>query len=42
MGVTVFPDPARSAKKLIEQAIFAVKKAQEIKGNSLIMFDGRQ
>lgn len=28
MGVSTYPQPAHSAKKIIEQAIFAVKKAQ--------------
>lgn len=42
IGASVFPNPAHSAKKLIEQAIFAVKKAQERKGNSLLLFDGQK
>lgn len=41
VGGSVFPNPARSAKKLIEQAIVAAKKAQELKNNSLVMFDGK-
>lgn len=40
IGVSVFPNPAQSAKRLIEQAIAAVKKAKEIKGNSFVMYDG--
>lgn len=39
LGVSVFPNPARSAKKLIEQAIEALKKAQEETGSSLLMFE---
>ena len=41
IGVSVFPDPARSGKKLIEQAIASVKKAQEMPNNSLVMFSGK-
>ena len=41
IGVSVFPDPARSGKKLIEQAIASVKKAQEMPSNSLVMFSGK-
>lgn len=38
IGVSVFPDPATSAKKLIEQAIMAVRKAQKDGGNRVILF----
>lgn len=38
IGVSVFPDPATSAKKLIEQAIMAVRKAQKEGGNKVILF----
>ena len=40
IGVSVFPDPARSGKKLIEQAIASIKKAQEMPNSSLVMFSG--
>lgn len=38
IGVSVFPNPARSAKKLIEQAIAALKAAQEREGSSIELF----
>lgn len=38
VGASVFPNPARSAKKLIEQAIEALKQSQEQDGSSLVMF----
>lgn len=38
VGASVFPNPARSAKKLIEQAIDALKQSQEQEGSSLVMF----
>ncbi len=38
IGVSVFPNPARSAKKLIEQAIAALKVAQEREGSSIELF----
>ncbi len=38
VGMSVFPNPARSAKKLIEQAIDALKQAQEMQGSSLVKF----
>ncbi|MBR2034089.1 MAG: diguanylate cyclase [Alphaproteobacteria bacterium] len=38
VGVSVFPNPARSAKKLIEQSISAIKEAQDQENTSLIMF----
>ena len=38
LGVSVFPNPARSSKKLIEQAIFALKKAQEQEGSVTELF----
>lgn len=39
IGATVFPKPAHSAKKLVEQAIFALRQAQERNGNRLELFD---
>lgn len=41
IGVSVFPEPARSGKKLIEQAIASIKKAQELPNNSLVMYSGK-
>lgn len=38
VGASVFPNPARSAKKLIEQSISALKQAQESADSSLVMF----
>lgn len=38
IGVSVFPNPARSAKKLVEQAISALKAAQEREGCSIELF----
>ena len=38
LGVSIFPDPASSAKKLIEQAILSVQKAQRDGGNRLVLF----
>lgn len=38
IGVSVFPDPAPSAKKLVEQAIMAVQKAQKDGGNGVVIF----
>lgn len=38
IGVSVFPNPARSAKKLVEQAIAALKTAQEREGSSIELF----
>ncbi|MBS4772715.1 MAG: diguanylate cyclase [Proteobacteria bacterium] len=38
IGVSVFPNPARSAKKLVEQAIAALKAAQEREGSSIELF----
>ena len=38
VGVSVFPSPARSAKKLIEQSILAIKEAQNQEESSLVMF----
>ena len=38
IGVSIFPDPSTSAKKLIEQAIMAVRKAQKEGGNKIILF----
>lgn len=38
IGVSVFPNPARSAKKLVEQAIAALKTAQEREGSSIEIF----
>lgn len=38
MGVSVFPDPATSAKKLIEQAILSIQKAQHDGGNQVVVF----
>ena len=37
VGVSVFPAPARSAKKLIEQAIDAVKEAQNTSESSMVL-----
>ena len=42
IGVSVFPKPARSAKKLVEQAIAALKEAQKTKGSSLEVFDNEK
>ena len=39
IGATVFPKPAHSAKKLVEQAIFALRQAQERNGNRLELFE---
>lgn len=38
IGVSVFPDPAPSAKKLVEQAIMAVQKSQKDGGNKVVIF----
>lgn len=40
IGVSVFPEPATSAKKLIEQSIMAIKKAQKEGGNKMVFFGG--
>ena len=40
VGVSVFPAPARSAKKLIEQAIDAVKEAQNTSESSMVFAKG--
>ena len=37
-GVSIFTNPARSAKKLVEQAISALKVAQEREGSSIELF----
>lgn len=41
IGISVFPEPARSAKKLIEQTISAVKKAGQSPESNLVMYDGQ-
>lgn len=38
LGISVFPNPARSAKKLIEQSIEALKAAQEKGGGNIELF----
>ena len=38
VGVSVFPNPARSAKKLMEQSISALKEAQKNPESSLVKF----
>ena len=38
VGVSIFPDPAASAKKLIEQAILAIQKAQQDGGKKVVVF----
>ncbi len=38
IGVSIFPDPATSAKKLIEQAILSLQKAQKEGGNRMQIF----
>lgn len=38
VGVSIFPDPATSAKKLIEQAILAIQKAQHDGGKQVVIF----
>lgn len=38
VGASVFPNPARSAKKLIEQSISALKEAQNKEDSSLVIF----
>lgn len=38
VGVSIFPDPATSAKKLIEQAILSIQKAQQDGGNRVVIF----
>lgn len=38
IGISIFPEPATSAKKLIEQAIMAVQKAQKEGGNKAVYF----
>lgn len=40
IGISVFPEPATSAKKLIEQSILAIKKAQKEGGNKMVFFGG--
>lgn len=40
IGMSVFPNPAHSAKRLIEQAISAVKKAQKNPNGEIVMYDG--
>ena len=38
IGGSLFPDPATNAKKLIEQTILAVQKAQKDGGNRVVVF----
>ena len=38
MGVSIFPDTANSTKELMEQTIFATKKAQENPKKSVEVF----
>lgn len=38
IGVSIFPDPATSAKKLIEQAILSIQKAQHDGGKRVVIF----
>ena len=38
VGASIFPNPARSAKKLIEQSIEALKEAQNNPESSLVLF----
>ena len=38
VGVSVFPEPATSAKKLIEQAILSIQKAQHEGGKQVVIF----
>ena len=38
IGVSIFPDPATSAKKLIEQVILSIQKAQRDGGRCVVVF----
>lgn len=38
IGVSIFPEPATSAKKLIEQAILAIQKAQRTPDQDVVVF----
>lgn len=38
IGVSIFPEPATSAKKLIEQSIMSIKKAQKEGGDKMVLF----
>lgn len=38
VGVSVFPEPATSAKKLIEQSILAIQKAQRTSDQEVVIF----
>lgn len=38
IGVSIFPDPATSAKKLIEQVILSIQKAQRDGGRRVVVF----
>lgn len=42
MGVSSFPQPAHSAKKMIEQAIMAIKKAQNMPKSAIEFFIGEE
>lgn len=39
IGISIFPQPAHSAKKLIEQAISAVQEASQNGGNKVVYFN---
>lgn len=39
IGISIFPQPAHSAKKLIEQAISAVQEATQNGGNKIVYFN---
>ena len=38
IGVSIFPEPATSAKKLIEQVILSIQKAQRDGGRRVVVF----
>lgn len=38
IGVSIFPEPATSAKKLIEQVILSIQKAQRDGGKRVVVF----
>ena len=38
IGLSIFPDPATSAKKLIEQVILSIQKAQRDGGRRVVVF----
>ena len=38
VGYSVYPSPSRSAKKLMEQSILALKEAQTYSGNKVVKY----